>query len=167
MSAIEYTAYTDAESVNNSKRSTFIYKDLNLYFTRNPVTSDVSIVTDVQDIKRAVRNIVLLNPGEKPFHPEIGTGIRGALFENFTPPILQAMRDRIEAVVKRYEPRVTVQSVSFNDPESQGLLGYADFGTKFDSQIMDNNELRCQISFVINNAPQIIEEVDLMLQRVR
>jgi phage baseplate assembly protein W len=152
MSAIEYTAYTDAESVNNSKRSTFIYKDLNLYFTRNPVTSDVSTVTDVQDIKRAVRNIVLLNPGEKPFHPEIGTGIRGALFENFTPPILQAMRDRIEAVVRRYEPRVTVQSVSFNDPDSQG---------------MDNNELRCQISFVINNAPQIIEEVDLMLQRVR
>ena len=152
MSAIEYTAYTDAESVNNSKRSTFIYKDLNLYFTRNPVTSDVSIVTDVQDIKRAVRNIVLLNPGEKPFHPEIGTGVRGALFENFTPPILQALRDRIEAVVRRYEPRVTVQSVSFGDP---------------DSQRMDNNELRCQISFVINNAPQIIEEVDLMLQRVR
>ena len=152
MPATEYTGFTDAESVNNSKQSTFIYKDLNLYFTRNPVTSDVSMVTDVQDIKRAVRNIVLLNPGEKPFHPEIGTGIRGALFENFTPPILQAMRDRIEAVVRRYEPRVTVQSVSFNDP---------------DSQRMDNNELRCQISFVINNAPQIIEEVDLMLQRVR
>ena len=152
MPATQYTGFTDAESVNNSKRSTFIYKDLNLYFTRNPVTSDVSTVTDVQDIKRAVRNIVLLNPGEKPFHPEIGTGVRGALFENFTPPILQALRDRIEAVVRRYEPRVTVQSVSFGDP---------------DSQRMDNNELRCQISFVINNAPQIIEEVDLMLQRVR
>jgi phage baseplate assembly protein W len=106
----------------------------------------------VQDIKRAVRNIVLLNPGEKPFHPEIGTGIRGALFENFTPPILQAMRNRIEAVVRRYEPRVTVQSVSFGDP---------------DSQRMDNNELRCQITFVINNVPQDIHEVDLMLQRVR
>jgi phage baseplate assembly protein W len=152
MPATQYTGFTDAESVNNSKQSTFIYKDLNLYFTRNPVTSDVSTVTDVQDIKRAVRNIVLLNPGEKPFHPEIGTGVRGALFENFTPPILQALRDRIEAVVRRYEPRVTVQSVSFGDP---------------DSQRMDNNELRCQITFVINNAPQIIEEVDLMLQRVR
>ena len=152
MPATQYTGFTDAESVNNSKQSSFIYKDLNLYFTRNPVTSDVSTVTDVQDIKRAVRNIVLLNPGEKPFHPEIGTGVRGALFENFTPPILQALRDRIEAVVRRYEPRVIVQSVSFGDP---------------DSQRMDNNELRCQITFVINNAPQIIEEVDLMLQRVR
>ena len=152
MPATQYTGFTDAESVNNSKQSTFIYKDLNLYFTRNPVTSDVSMVTDVQDIKRAVRNIVLLNPGEKPFHPEIGTGVRGALFENFTPPILQAMRDRIEAVIRRYEPRVTVRSVDFGDP---------------DSQRMDNNELRCQITFAINNVPQIIEEVDLMLQRVR
>ena len=152
MPATQYTGFTDAESVNNSKQSSFIYKDLNLYFTRNPVTSDVSTVTDVQDIKRAVRNIVLLNPGEKPFHPEIGTGIRGALFENFTPPILQAMRNRIEAVVRRYEPRVIGQSVSFGDP---------------DSQRMDNNELRCQITFVINNVPQDIHEVDLMLQRVR
>ena len=106
----------------------------------------------MQDIKRAVRNIVLLNPGEKPFHPEIGTGVRGALFQNFTPPILQALRDRISAVVRRYEPRVTVQEVSFGDP---------------DSQRMDNNELRCKITFVTNNAPQIIEEVDLMLQRIR
>ena len=152
MPATQYTAFTDAEAVNNSSQSTFIYKDLNLYFTRNPVTSDVSTVTDVQDIKRAVRHIVLLNPGEKPFHPEIGTGVRGALFENFTPPILQALRDRISAVVTRYEPRVTVREVSFGDPESQR---------------MDNNELRCQITFVINNAPQEIQEVELMLQRVR
>jgi phage baseplate assembly protein W len=152
MPATQYTGFTDAESVNNSDLSTFIYKDLNLYFTRNPVTSDVSMVTDVQDIKRAVRNIVLLNPGEKPFHPEIGTGVRGALFENFTPPILQAMRDRIEAVIRRYEPRVTVRSVDFGDP---------------DSQRMDNNELRCQITFAINNVPQDTHQVDLMLQRVR
>ena len=152
MPATQYTAFTDAEAVNNSSQSTFIYKDLNLYFTRNPVTSDVSTVTDVQDIKRAVRHIVLLNPGEKPFHPEIGTGVRGALFQNFTPPILQALRDRIEAVVRRYEPRVTVREVSFGDPESQR---------------MDNNELRCQITFVINNVPQEVQEVEFMLQRIR
>ncbi len=69
MPATQYTAYTDAESVNNSSQSTFIYKDLNLYFTCNPVTSDVSMVTDGQDIKRDVRNIDLLNPGGQLFHP--------------------------------------------------------------------------------------------------
>ena len=152
MPATQYTGFDDAESVNNSPRSTYLYKDLNLYFTRNPVTSDVSTVTDVQDIKRAVRNIVLLNPGEKPFHPEIGTGIRGALFENFTPPVREALRDRIIAVIQKYEPRVTVTMVTFNDPEFQR---------------MDNNELNCLIQFSINNAPQKTEEVELMLTRIR
>ena len=151
--AIEYNeGFSDAQSVNNSSRSTYLYKDLNLFFTPNPVTSDVSTVTDVQNIKRAVKHLVLLNPGEKPFHPEIGTGIRDALFENFTPPIREALRMRIENVIQTYEPRVTVTEVTFNDPDNQRL---------------DNNELRCSISFSINNAPQQLQEVEVSLQRIR
>ena len=97
MAAPQYnTGFNDAESVNNSSQSTFIYKDLSLFFNRNPVTSDVATVTDVQDIKRAVKHIVLLNPGEKPFHPEIGTGVRQSLFENFTPPVRETLRGKIE-----------------------------------------------------------------------
>ncbi len=151
--ATEYNeGFSDAQSVNNSSRSTYLYKDLNLFFTPNPVTSDVSTVTDVQNIKRAVKHLVLLNPGEKPFHPEIGTGIRDALFENFSPPIREALRMRIENVIQTYEPRVTVQQVTFNDPDNQRL---------------DNNELRCSISFFINNAPQQLQEVEVTLQRIR
>ena len=151
--ATEYNeGFSDAQSVNNSSRSTYLYKDLNLFFTPNPVTSDVSTVTDIQNIKRAVKHLVLLNPGEKPFHPEIGTGIRDALFENFTPPLIVALRTRIEETIKLYEPRVTVQEVTFNDPDNQRL---------------DNNELRCSISFSINNAPQQLQEVEVSLQRIR
>ena len=151
--ATEYNeGFSDAQSVNNSSRSTYLYKDLNLFFTPNPVTSDVSTVTDVQNIKRAVKHLVLLNPGEKPFHPEIGTGIRDALFENFTPPLIVALRTKIEETIKLYEPRVTVQEVTFNDPDNQRL---------------DNNELRCSISFSINNAPQQLQEVEVSLQRIR
>ena len=151
--ATEYNeGFSDAQSVNNSSRSTYLYKDLNLFFTPNPVTSDVSTVTDVQNIKRAVKHLVLLNPGEKPFHPEIGTGIRNALFENFTPPLIVALRTKIEETIKLYEPRVTVQEVTFNDPDNQRL---------------GNNELRCSISFSINNAPQQLQEVEVSLQRIR
>jgi phage baseplate assembly protein W len=151
--ATEYNeGFSDAQSVNNSSRSTYLYKDLNLFFTPNPVTSDVSTVTDVQNIKRAVKHLVLLNPGEKPFHPEIGTGIRDALFENFSPPIRESLRMRIENVIQTYEPRVTVQEVTFNDPDNQRL---------------DNNELRCSISFSINNAPNQLQEVEVALQRIR
>ena len=152
MARVEYNeGFSDAQSVNNSKRDTFLYKDLNLFFTPNPLTKDISKVTDVQAIKRSVRNLVLLNPGEKPFHPEIGTGIRGSLFENFGPIELAALRSRIEEIVMRYEPRVTLSRV--------------DFGTE--EQNLDNNTLNCRINFFINNAPDRLEEVDIFLQRIR
>ena len=149
MAATEYnTGFDDAQSVNNSPRDNFLYKDISLYFTRNPVTSDVTTVTDIQDIKRAVRHIVLLNPGEKPFHPEIGTGVRAALFQNFTAPIKALLSSRIQEQLQKYEPRVEVTNVSFNDN-------------------IDNNELSCKIEFNVRNAPQQTEEVDIFLQRLR
>ena len=149
MAATEYnTGYDDAQSVNNSPRDNFLYKDISLYFTRNPVTSDVTTVTDIQDIKRAVRHIVLLNPGEKPFHPEIGTGVRAALFQNFTAPIKALLSSRIQEQLRKYEPRIEVTNVSFNDN-------------------IDNNEMTCKIEFNVRNAPQQTEEVDIFLQRLR
>ena len=149
MAATEYnTGFDDAQSVNNSPRDNFLYKDISLYFTRNPVTSDVTTVTDIQDIKRAVRHIVLLNPGEKPFHPEIGTGVRAALFQNFTAPIKALLSSRIQEQLRKYESRIEVTNVSFNDN-------------------IDNNELTCKIEFNIRNAPQQTEEVDIFLQRLR
>jgi len=149
MAATEYnTGFDDAQSVNNSTRDNFLYKDISLYFTRNPVTSDVSTVTDIQDIKRAVRHIVLLNPGEKPFHPEIGTGVRAALFQNFTAPIKALLSSRVQEQLRKYESRIEVTNVSFNDN-------------------IDNNELTCKIEFNVRNAPQQTEEVDIFLQRLR
>ena len=149
MAATEYnTGFDDAQSVNNSSRDNFLYKDISLYFTRNPVTSDVTTVTDIQDIKRAVRHIVLLNPGEKPFHPEIGTGVRAALFQNFTAPIKALLSSRIQEQLRKYESRIEVTNVSFNDN-------------------IDNNELSCKIEFNVRNAPQQTEEVDIFLQRLR
>jgi len=149
MAAIEYnTGFDDAQSVNNSTRDNFLYKDISLYFTRNPVTSDVTTVTDIQDIKRAVRHIVLLNPGEKPFHPEIGTGVRAALFQNFTAPIKALLSSRIQEQLRKYESRIEVTNVSFNDN-------------------LDNNEMTCKIEFNVRNAPQQTEEVDIFLQRLR
>ena len=60
-------------SRQNEKRSSRVYKDLNLNFSANPVTGDVTTVTDVNAVKRSVRNLLLTNHYDKPFHPEIGS----------------------------------------------------------------------------------------------
>ena len=82
------TGYDDAQSVNQSSKTTFVYRDISLYFTPNPVSGDVTQITDVQDIKRSVRNLVLTNRWDRPFHPEIASRVREALFDMFTPCLL-------------------------------------------------------------------------------
>ena len=143
--------FTDAQGVNNSPRDTYIYKDFSLFFTPNPVTGDVTQVTDVQDIKRSVRNLVMTNRFEKPFHPEIASHIRDLLFERFTPITFNLLRNRIETVLENYEPRVTLIDVEVEDP---------------DFQRMDNNELNVRIFFTLKNDPSV-ESVDVLLERIR
>ena len=143
--------YTDAQSVNESSLTTYTYRDFSLFFTKNPVTGDVSTLTDVQNIKRAVRNLVLLNTWDKPFHPEVGTNIRGSLFENFSPMAVAVLREKIENSIQAHEPRVTVTSVDFGDID----------------HYLDTNELSCTIAFYLNNVPEKTEELELMLKRIR
>ena len=142
--------YNDAEGVNNSPRSTYIYKDLSLFFTPNPVSGDVTMVTDVQDIKRSVRNLIMTNRFEKPFHPEVASHVRDLLFERFTPITFNLLRNRIETVLANYEPRVSVTDVEIDDS----------------GQAMDNNNLNVRIFFTLRNDPQI-QSVDILLERVR
>ena len=143
--------FTDAQGVNNSPRDTYIYKDFSLFFTPNPVTGDVTMVTDVQDIKRSVRNLVLTNRFDHPFHPEIASNVRDLLFEQFTPITQTLVRNRIEEVLENYEPRVSVTSVEVVDPSFQH---------------MDNNSLNVTINFRLKNDPNI-QTVDVILERVR
>ena len=76
------TAYLDAQSQNDIDRNVRQYSDLDLFFGRKTSNNDVSKITDIQAVKRSIRNLVLLNTYEKPFHPEISSGVRGMLFEN-------------------------------------------------------------------------------------
>ena len=146
------TGYDDAQAVNESPRSTFIYKDINHFFTKHPTSKDVSKVTDVQAIKRAVRNLVLLNRGEKPFHPEIGGNVHGSLFENFTPIAEIELRTAIESTLSIWEPRVLLEEVKVNDDD-----GYS----------LDQNKLGITISFSITNVPNVVHDVEVFLDKVR
>ena len=85
--------------------------DLDLNFTKHPVTGDVAKKTGIEAIKRSVRNLILLNDGDKPFHPEISTNTTDQLFENFTIFTGSDIEEKIKKVVERYEPRVFVEEV--------------------------------------------------------
>ena len=86
----------DSTQTNESQRSSRIYKDLNLDFQKNTATKDIQKITDIEAVKRSVRNLINLNHYEKPFHPEIGSNLRAMLFDNMTPQMTHLNGKQIE-----------------------------------------------------------------------
>ena len=54
------SAYKDAQANNDISRNVKKYKDLDLFFSKKS-NKDVNKVTDVESVKRSVRNLILLN----------------------------------------------------------------------------------------------------------
>ena len=140
-------SYYSGTLTNQSSRSARIYKDLNLDFQQNTATKDIQKITDVESMKRSVRNLINLNYYEKPFHPEIGSNLRGLLFENITAQISHYMSKQIELLIKNYEPRCRMVEV-VNRPD------------------MDRNGYSVSVSFYVVNTPDPIQ-VETFLERLR
>ena len=109
-------SYSSENLSNNSKRATRIYKDLDLDFGRNTVTNDVNKLTDVEAVKRSVRNLINTNHFERPFHPEIGGNVRALLFENITPLTSLNLQRKVEEVLNNFEPRAKITQI-LADPD--------------------------------------------------
>ncbi len=137
----------DASSLNKSKKSTRTYVDLDLDFTRHPVTNDVVKITDVEAVKRSVKNLINTQFYERPFHPELGCGVRDMLFENYTPMTGIFMRRKIEEVLSNYEPRASLTSIQVNEQ-------------------MDRNAIDIVVNFYVLNLPNPVS-VTTTLQRIR
>ena len=146
--AVDESAYKDAQSKNDITRNVKQYSDLDLFFGKKSVGSDVNKITDIQAVKRSIRNLVLLNAFEKPFHPEISSGVRNMLFENMDPLTAVVLTRQVEDVINNFEPRARLVSVRTNP----------DF---------DRNQYNVAIEFYVVNAPTELVDLDIMLERVR
>jgi phage baseplate assembly protein W len=104
----------DASLTNNSNRITRQYIDLDLDFGRNVVTNDINKLTDVEAVKRSVRNLINTSHLDRPFHPEIGSDVRLLLFENITPLTALNLQRKVQEVLVNFEPRIKLVQILAN-----------------------------------------------------
>ena len=91
--------------------STRQFADLDLNSTPHPVTGDVGFKKDENAVKQAVKNLVLTQNFERPFHSEIGSSLRSLLFEPATPMTKEILRKTISDTITNFEPRVELIDV--------------------------------------------------------
>jgi|TARA_E500000318_G_C3564658_1_gene215126 phage baseplate assembly protein W len=123
------------------------FSDIDLNFTKNPITNDVNILRDSEAVRRSVRNIVLYNFLEKPFSPTFGGNVRGKLFENINSITALRIKGEIEKAIIDNEPRASLRGVKV-------------------SPDLDRNAFDVTIVFNVNNNPAPVK-VEISLERIR
>ena len=121
--------------------------DLDINFDRNLLSGDVVLRKNEEAIKRSLRNLLLLKRNEKPFQPEIYSGINDLLFELVDPIALMEMKSRIAEIIRNYEPRVENSVVELVNN-------------------IDRNEVIITIHFAIRNV-QRVYSTTIALERTR
>ena len=136
------TIFTRGLSTNSRS-----WSDLDLDFQAHPVTKDIVVKTDVEAVKRSVRNLILTNRYERPFQPQIDGGVTRHLFELSSPMTKSNIQGAIKNAISNFEPRAEVISV-------------------FVGGDLDRNGFDVTIEFRVVNHPNPVT-IELFLERLR
>jgi phage baseplate assembly protein W len=120
------------------------FKDVSMSFQINPLNDDLIAIKNEAAISRAVRNIILTSPGEKPFAPDFGSNVNRLLFENMDDLSALSINDEIEDSIRKYEPRVFLNEVDVSPNYEENS-----YDVKISYQIIGADVLPQQLEFVL------------------
>lgn len=88
-----------------TRKKEIVYSDIRNDLAPNPATGDVVLRTNEEAIEYSIVNLLTTNKYERPFQPDINSGILGLLFQNDTPITRDILRNQIIETINNYEPR--------------------------------------------------------------
>ena len=127
----------------NSRR----WSDLDLDFRAHPVTKDIVVKTDVEAVKRSIRNLILTNRYERPFQPDIDGGVTRHLFQLSTPQTKYDVKTAISNAINNFEPRAELIDIKVSGD-------------------LDKNGFDVSITFSVVNTFDPVT-IELFLERLR
>lgn len=123
------------------------FLDLPVNFDIHPIKEDLVLVPNELAVKRSIINLILTDPYERFFNPNIGSGIKQTLFENIDRDSEYILKEKITETIINHEPRANLISVAVK-------------------ALPDNNAYSATITFSVANYLTPIT-LELILRRVR
>ena len=87
------------------------YIDISLSFEPNPITGDLSLLTDRRAIENSLKNLVLTMVGEVPFNRNMGSTVASMIFDVNDSATAKIVEDEVKRAIKYSEPRVELETV--------------------------------------------------------
>ena len=89
-----------------------------------PVLTDTGVQLSAyeQDIEESLRVLFSTSPGERVNRYDYGCPLRRYAFEPLTTQLMVRMRNDINRAITRFEPRILLEDVSFEEQPEEGVL---------------------------------------------
>ena len=88
------------------------YVDFDMDFDKHPAHWDLTQVKKTTAISRSLKNIIMTNPGERLFQPDVEGGLGPLMFEQFNDLTTSRIESKIRQAIGKFEPRADVQSIN-------------------------------------------------------
>ena len=100
-----------SDRLTNLEKKKDIYSDFLVNFNAHPNTGELMRKTDLESVKRAIRNILLTDRGERLFNEKYGASVRKVLFEQADDFSKDMLKNLIQQSIENYEKRVKLVEV--------------------------------------------------------
>ena len=124
------------------------FKDLSVTFKKHPVTDDLVTVKDKAAVAQSIKGLLLTRRGERPFQPDLGSGLQNLLFEPLDYGSGALIKKEIKETLSRYEPRISITK----------LMCYPD---------VSNNGYEVELEYFILGREDRAVALDIFLERTR
>ena len=124
------------------------FKDLSVTFKKHPVTDDLVTVKDKSAVAQSIKGLLLTRRGERPFQPDLGSGLQDLLFEPMDYGSAALIKKEIRETLNRFEPRISITK----------LMCYPD---------LMNNGYEVELEYKIIGREDRAVALDIFLERTR
>jgi len=124
------------------------FKDLSITFKKHPVTDDLVTVKDKSAVAQSIKGLLLTRRGERPFQPDLGSGLQDLLFEPMDYGSAALIKKEIRETLNRFEPRISITK----------LMCYPD---------LMNNGYEVELVYKIIGREDRAVALDIFLERTR
>ena len=124
------------------------FKDLSVTFKKHPVTNDLVTVKDNAAVSQSIKGLLLTRRGERPFQPDLGSGLQDLLFEPMDYGSAALIKKEIRETLNRFEPRISITK----------LMCYPD---------LMNNGYDVELEYKIIGREDRAVALDIFLERTR
>ena len=118
------------------------------YIQKHPVTDDLVTVKDKSAVAQSIKGLLLTRRGERPFQPDLGSGLQDLLFEPMDYGSAALIKKEIRETLNRFEPRISITK----------LMCYPD---------LMNNGYEVELEYKIIGREDRAVALDIFLERTR